>query len=44
MGYRIAKAYYERARDKQRAVSDLLHISDYDGVLVASDYTNPVKR
>jgi hypothetical protein len=44
MGYRIVKAYYERARDKQQAVSDLLHISDYEGFLIASDYTNQLKR
>jgi hypothetical protein len=44
MGYRIVKAYYERARDKQQAVYDLLHISDYDGFLVASDYSKQLKR
>jgi hypothetical protein len=44
MGYRIATAYYGRARDRQRAVYDLLHISDYDGFLVASDYTKQLKR
>lgn len=38
MGYRIAKAYYRRARDKRRAVRDMLHIQDFDGFVRASGY------
>ena len=36
IGYRIARAYYERASDKTQALRDLLTISDFDAVLAAS--------
>ena len=29
VGYRICKAYYERASDKKQAIYDLLHLKDY---------------
>ena len=29
VGYRICKAYYERAPDKKQAIYDLLHLKDY---------------
>jgi hypothetical protein len=38
MGYQIAEAYYERARDKQQAIRDLLNIQDYQAILRASGY------
>jgi hypothetical protein len=44
MGYQIAKAYYERATDKRRAVYDLLHIHDYDALLEASGYAKRMAR
>lgn len=38
MGYRIAKAYHERAADKRRAVAEMLGIRDFDAFLAASGY------
>lgn len=38
MGYRIAKAYYDRIPDKSRAMRDLLTIRDFDAFLQASGY------
>lgn len=36
MGYRIARAYYQRADDKTAAIRDMLHIDDFDAFLEAS--------
>lgn len=44
MGYRIAEAYYEQAEDKRRAIYDLLHISDYNALLVASGFAERMDR
>jgi hypothetical protein len=30
MGYRIARAYYDRAEDKRQAIHDILNIGDFD--------------
>jgi hypothetical protein len=38
VGYRIAKAYHERAADKRRAVAEMLKIRDFDAFLAASGY------
>ncbi|HEX2187996.1 MAG TPA: DUF2268 domain-containing putative Zn-dependent protease [Longimicrobiaceae bacterium] len=38
VGYRIARAYHERAADKRRAVRDMLKIQDFDAFLEASGY------
>ena len=38
MGYRIARAYHERAADKRRALAEMLKIQDFDAFLAASDY------
>jgi uncharacterized protein YjaZ len=38
VGYRIAKAYYDRQADKTRAIRDILTIRDFDGFLAASGY------
>ncbi|MEW5929265.1 MAG: hypothetical protein AB1941_17560 [Gemmatimonadota bacterium] len=38
MGYRIARAYHERAADKRRAVAEMLKIRDFDAFLAASGY------
>ena len=38
MGYKIAKAYYEKAKDKKRAIRDILAVTDYRKLLEASGY------
>ncbi|QSQ24360.1 hypothetical protein JY651_05185 [Pyxidicoccus parkwayensis] len=38
MGYKIARAYYERAADKRQAVHDILTATDADAFLAASGY------
>ena len=38
MGYRIAKAYYDRSVDKRAAVHELLTTHDFDALVVASGY------
>jgi hypothetical protein len=38
MGYKIAKAYYDRAADKKQAIRDILEIKDYDAFLAKSGY------
>lgn len=39
MGYRITKAYYENAPDKQQAIREILSIRDFDAFLAASGYS-----
>jgi hypothetical protein len=38
IGYRITKAYYDRAPDKARAIHDILTIRNFDRFLAASGY------
>ena len=38
IGYRIARAYYERAKDKRRAVADIIRMRDVDEILRLSGY------
>jgi hypothetical protein len=38
VGYRIARAYYERAADKSTAIGDILEASDVPALLAASGY------
>ncbi|MEP6622569.1 MAG: DUF2268 domain-containing putative Zn-dependent protease [bacterium] len=38
MGYRISKAYYDHASDKQQAISDILSIRDFPAFLLKSGY------
>lgn len=38
VGYRIAKAYYDRAADKREALRSMLVIEDFDAFLAASGY------
>jgi len=38
IGYRIAKAYYERQSDHARAIHDILTIRDFDAFLASSGY------
>lgn len=44
IGYRIVRAYYERATDKQQAIRDVLTLTDFDGFLEASGYDPPRRR
>ena len=37
-GYRIAQAYYQSAKDKRKAVSDIINVTDYMGFLRVSGY------
>ena len=38
IGYKIAEAYYRRAKDKRQAVRDILNINGFDAFLKASGY------
>ena len=38
MGYRIAQTYYEQAKDKHQAVSEILDVRDYSAFLRQSRY------
>jgi hypothetical protein len=38
VGYRIARAYYERAGDKRRAVSEIINIANARAFLDASGW------
>ncbi|MCD2421501.1 DUF2268 domain-containing protein [Niabella pedocola] len=38
IGYQICKSYYEKARDKKRAIYDMLHIRDYRQFLKQSGW------
>ena len=38
IGYRITKAYYDRATDKKQAIADILHIKDFYKFLDDSGY------
>jgi len=38
MGYKITKAYYDRASDKQAAINEIFHIKDFNKFLDQSGY------
>ena len=38
VGYKISEAFYQKAPDKARALSDLFNVSDYAQLLVQSGY------
>lgn len=38
MGYKIAKAYFDKATNKQQAVADILNVSDFNQFLSKSGY------
>lgn len=38
IGYKICEAYYEKARDKKRAIKEILEIKDFQAFLTASGY------
>jgi hypothetical protein len=44
IGYRIAKSYYDQARDKRQATLDILNLTDFDAFLRASGYVERVAR
>jgi len=41
IGFRIVQAYYQKASDKQQAVSDILNIKDFERFLEQSGYFVP---
>lgn len=43
IGYKITQSYYNRAKDKQKAISEILHIKDYKKFLEQSGYANTLK-
>lgn len=43
MGYKITKAYYDRATDKQQAIQDILTIKNEEKFLTASGYEEKFK-
>jgi uncharacterized protein YjaZ len=44
MGYRIAKAYYERAKDKKAAVKRILRETDVEALLRDSGYAEAMEK
>ena len=44
IGYRIARAYYERAADKRQAIVDILQLTDFPAFLAASGYGERLGR
>lgn len=40
MGYKIVKAYYDKAADKKKAIDEILHIRDFNQFLAASGYAD----
>ena len=43
IGYKITEAYYAKANDKKQAVSDILHIKDFEKFLNDSGYASKFK-
>ncbi len=43
IGYEICKSYYENKKDKEQAIYDMLHISDYKEFLADSKWGEKVK-
>jgi hypothetical protein len=43
VGYRIAQAYYDKAKDKKQAIADMLDIHDAKAFLAASGYAERFK-
>lgn len=41
VGYRITRAYYDRAPDKSAAIAEILHIRDFAAFVAASGYAPP---
>jgi hypothetical protein len=43
IGYKITESYYKNSTDKQKAISDILHIKDYNEFLRKSHYQDKFK-
>lgn len=43
IGYKITKACFDKAEDKQKAIADILHIKDYKKFLGQSGYANQLE-
>lgn len=43
MGYKITESYYQKATDKRKAISEILHIKDYKQFLKESGYASKFK-
>jgi hypothetical protein len=43
IGYKITEAYYEKSTDKKKAISDILHINDFEKFLDDSGYASKFK-
>jgi uncharacterized protein YjaZ len=44
IGYKITEAYYEKSTDKKKAMSDILHIKDFEKFLDDSGYASKLFR
>lgn len=44
MGYKITRAYYDRATDKQQAVREIIQVRDFDEFLKKSGYGEKVRQ
>lgn len=44
IGYEICKSYYENTKDKQQAIYDMLHITDYRKFLSDSKWESKLKK
>ena len=44
VGYQICRAYYKQAKDKKKAIDDMLHIQDYRKFLAQSGWEQKVAR
>ena len=44
MGFLIVKAYYDQAKDKTKAVQEILSVTDYPAFLKKSQYENRFKE
>jgi hypothetical protein len=43
MGYKISKSYYDKSKNKQAAINEILNITDVNSFLVKSEYSNKFK-
>lgn len=44
MGYKITEAYFDKAKDKKEAVSEILNITDFSAFLRESGYLNDYRE
>jgi uncharacterized protein YjaZ len=44
IGFRIAQAYYNNAADKERALLEMLSVTDYTGFLAQSGYAEQISE